>query len=205
MADPVADADVPLVERARRGDKRAFEMLAIKYQRRVQRLVGRMVRDPERVQDIVQDTFLSAYRALPGFRGDSAFYTWLYRIAVNTARKALAEIQRDPLVFESSLAAPAEDDQGTFPGGSEPSSLETPEALLGSRQIARAVEGAVAALPADLRQALVLREVEGLGYEEIAILMNCPVGTVRSRIFRAREAVSQALEPVLDRRPGRRW
>ena len=205
MADPVADADVPLVERARRGDKRAFEMLAIKYQRRVQRLVGRMVRDPERVQDIVQDTFLSAYRALPGFRGDSAFYTWLYRIAVNTARKALAEIQRDPLVFESSLAASAEDDQGTFPGGSEPSSLETPEALLGSRQIARAVEGAVAALPADLRQALVLREVEGLGYEEIAILMNCPVGTVRSRIFRAREAVSQALEPVLDRRPGRRW
>ena len=205
MDDFPVDADLALVERARLGDQRAFEMLAVKYQRRIERLIGRIVRDPDRVPDLTQDAFLSAYRALPKFRGDSAFYTWLYRIAVNTARKALADLQRDPLVFESALSAGDEEGDGTFPAEREPITTETPEALLASRQIAQAVERAVAQLPDDLRQALVLREMEGLSYEEIAALMNCPVGTVRSRIFRAREAVSQQLEPLLDRRPGRRW
>ena len=205
MADFPVDADLALVERARLGDQRAFEMLAVKYQRRVERLIGRIVRDPDRVRDLTQDTFLSAYRALPKFRGDSAFYTWLYRIAVNTARKALADMRRDPLVFESALPPGDEDMDGTFPAEREPTTTETPEALLASRQIAQAVEGAVAQLPDDLRQALVLREMEDLSYEEIAALMDCPVGTVRSRIFRAREAVSKQLEPLLDRRPGRRW
>jgi RNA polymerase sigma-70 factor, ECF subfamily len=205
MTDLPADADVALVERARLGDHRAFGMLAVKYQRRVERLIGRMIRDPDRVRDLVQDTFLSAYRALPKFRGDSAFYTWLYRIAVNTAKKALADMRRDPLVFESALSIDDDETDGTFRPEREPTTTETPEAMLASRQVAQAVEHAVAQLPADLRQALLLREMEGLSYEEIAALMNCPVGTVRSRIFRAREVVSQQLEPLLERRPSRRW
>jgi RNA polymerase sigma-70 factor (ECF subfamily) len=205
MTDLPADADVALVERARLGDHRAFGMLAVKYQRRVERLIGRMIRDPDRVRDLVQDTFLSAYRALPKFRGDSAFYTWLYRIAVNTAKKALADMRRDPLVFESALSTDDDETDGTFRSEREPMTTETPEAMLASRQVGQAVEQAVAQLPADLRQALLLREMEGLSYEEIAALMNCPVGTVRSRIFRAREAVSQQLEPLLERRPSRRW
>jgi RNA polymerase sigma-70 factor (ECF subfamily) len=199
------DADFPLVERARRGDQRAFEMLVIKYQRRIERLIGRMVRDVDLVEDIAQESFIRAYRALPQFRGDSAFYTWLYRIAVNTAKKALLELKRDPLVSESALATPGDDDDETYRPSRELSDGETPEAVLASKEIAETVNAAIAALSEDLRQAITLREIEGLSYEEIAELMNCPIGTVRSRIFRAREAIAQRLRPLLDTREGERW
>ena len=199
------DADFPLVERARRGDQRAFEMLVIKYQRRIERLIGRMVRDVDLVEDIAQESFIRAYRALPQFRGESAFYTWLYRIAVNTAKKALLELKRDPLVAESALAAPGEDDDETYRPSRELSDGETPDAVLASKEIAQTVNAAIEALSDDLRQAITLREIEGLSYEEIAELMNCPIGTVRSRIFRAREAIAQRLRPLLDTREGERW
>ncbi|BAL97443.1 RNA polymerase sigma factor RpoE [Rubrivivax gelatinosus] len=199
-----ADADALLVERAKRGDMRAFEMLVVKYQRRIERLVGRMVRDDGLVQDIAQESFIRAYRALPQFRGDSAFYTWLYRIAVNTAKKALVELRRDPLVTEGSLASSGDDDE-TSRVENELSDGATPEALMASREIATAVNAAIEALSEDLRQAITLREIEGLSYEEIADVMNCPIGTVRSRIFRAREAIATRLRPLLDTREGERW
>jgi RNA polymerase sigma-70 factor (ECF subfamily) len=202
MAD--ADADTLLVERAQKGDARAFEMLVVRYRRRIERLIGRMTRDDAFIQDLAQETFLRAWRALPQFRGESAFYTWLYRIAVNTARKSLAEARRDPVLTESELA-PVGDEDETFRPESEPINADTPEGLLATRQIAAAVNAAVDRLSEDLRQAVVLREIEGLSYEEIAEIMNCPVGTVRSRIFRAREAISQRLRPLLDTRDGRRW
>ena len=198
------DADVLLVERAKRGDSRAFEMLVVKYQRRIERLIGRMVRDVDLVQDIAQETFIRAHRALPQFRGDAAFYTWLYRIAVNTAKKALVELRRDPLVFESSLAS-ADDGDETSRVENELSDGETPEALLASKEIAAAVHAAIEALSEDLRQAITLREIEGLSYEEIADIMSCPIGTVRSRIFRARESVAARLRPLLNTRDGERW
>lgn len=198
------DADALLVERAKRGEVSAFEMLVVKYQRRIERLVGRMVRDADLVQDIAQETFIRAYRALPQFRGESAFYTWLYRIAVNTAKKALVEKKRDPLVFEGALVSTEE--------GEEPSRVEneltdgeTPETVMASRQVAATVNAAIDALSEDLRQAIVLREIEGLSYEEIADVMNCPIGTVRSRIFRAREAIAVKLRPLLGTREGERW
>ena len=198
------DADALLVERVKQGDVRAFEMLVVKYQRRIERLIGRMVRDVDIVQDIAQETFIRAYRALPQFRGDSAFYTWLYRIAVNTAKKALMDMKRDPLVSESSLRS---DEDGDEPSraGSEQSDGETPEGILASKEIAVAVNSAVEALSEELRQAITLREIEGLSYEEIAEAMNCPIGTVRSRIFRAREAIAVKLRPLLDHRNGERW
>ncbi len=199
-----ADADALLVERVKQGDKRAFEMLVVKYQRRVARLISRMVRDSDLVQDITQETFIKVYRALPQFRGESAFYTWLYRIAVNTARKALMDLKRDPLVLASLAAHDAENEE-TSGLESEPSNGETPEALLASKEIATAVNTAIEALSDDLRQAITLREIEGLSYEEIAELMNCPIGTVRSRIFRAREAIAARLRPLLDTRDGQRW
>ena len=199
------DVDFPLVDRARRGDQRAFEMLVVKYQRRIERLIGRMVRDVDLVEDIAQESFIRAYRALPQFRGESAFYTWLYRIAVNTAKKALLELKRDPLVSESALATPGDDDDETYRPSRELSDGETPEAVLASKEIAQTVNAAIAALSEDLRQAITLREIEGLSYEEIAELMNCPIGTVRSRIFRAREAIAQRLRPLLDTREGERW
>ena len=199
-----ADADALLVERVKQGDKRAFEMLVVKYQRRVIRLISRMVRDSDLVEDIAQETFIRVYRALPQFRGESAFYTWLYRIAVNTARKSLMDLKRDPLVLAASGAPESEIDE-TSRVESEPSTGETPEALLASKEIAAAVNVAVAALSEDLRQAITLREIEGLSYEEIAELMNCPIGTVRSRIFRAREAIAARLRPLLDTRDGKRW
>jgi RNA polymerase sigma-70 factor (ECF subfamily) len=202
MAD--ADVDAVLVERVRLGDARAFEMLVVKYQRRIERLIGRMVRDVDLVQDIAQETFIRAYRALPQFRGESAFYTWLYRIAVNTAKKALVELRRDPLVSENALASVDEADE-TSRVENELSDGETPEAILASREIAAAVNAAIDALSEDLRQAITLREIEGLSYEEIAEVMNCPIGTVRSRIFRAREAIAARLRPLLDTRDGRRW
>jgi RNA polymerase sigma-70 factor (ECF subfamily) len=200
-----SDADALLVERVKRGDVRAFEMLVVKYQRRIERLIGRMVRDVDLVPDIAQETFIRAYRALPQFRGDSAFYTWLYRIAVNTAKKSLMDLKRDPLVTESALASRDEDGDETSRVENELSDGATPESLLASKEIAQAVNAAIEALSEDLRQAITLREIEGLSYEEIAEVMNCPIGTVRSRIFRAREAIAQRLRPLLDTRDGVRW
>jgi len=199
-----ADADALLVERAKRGDTRAFEMLVVKYQRRIERLVGRMVRDADLVQDVAQESFIRAYRALPQFRGESAFYTWLYRIAVNTAKKTLVDLKRDIVVSESTLGT-ADDGDETSRAENELSDGETPEAVLASKEIAAAVNAAIEALSEDLRQAITLREIEGLSYEEISEVMNCPIGTVRSRIFRAREAIAARLRPLLDTRAGERW
>jgi len=198
------DADRALVERAQQGDARAFEMLVVKYQRRIERLISRMVRDADLVQDVAQESFIRAYRALPQFRGESAFYTWLYRIAVNTAKKMLVEMKRDPVLTESSRSRVAEDDE-TYRVDNELSDGETPEALLASKEIAATVNAAIDALSDELRQAITLREIEGLSYEEIADVMNCPIGTVRSRIFRAREAIATRLRPLLGTREGERW
>jgi RNA polymerase sigma-70 factor (ECF subfamily) len=198
------DADIELVNRTKTGDVRAFEMLVVKYQRRIERLIGRMVRDVDLVPDIAQETFIRAYRALPQFRGESAFYTWLYRIAVNTAKKALMEMKRDPTVTESALAARDDDDE-TSRVENELSDGETPDAVLASKQVAAAVNSAMLSLSEELRQAITLREIEGLSYEEIAELMSCPIGTVRSRIFRAREAIAERLRPLLGTREGDRW
>ncbi|NDY91610.1 RNA polymerase sigma factor RpoE [Ideonella livida] len=204
MNTPQVDPDVELVERVKRGDQKAFEMLVLKYQRRIERLIGRIVRDSDLVFDLVQETFIRAYRALPQFRGDSAFYTWLYRIAVNTAKKAAIELRRDPVVSEAALAGD-DDDEETSWRSREPSDMATPEALLASKEIAATVNAAIDALSEDLRQAITLREIEGLSYEEIAEVMGCPIGTVRSRIFRAREAIAARLRPLLDTREGERW
>ena len=198
------DPDAALVERVKQGDVRAFEMLVVKYQRRIERLIGRMVRDVDLVADIAQETFIRAYRALPQFRAESAFYTWLYRIAVNTAKKALVDMKRDPVMTFTSLQG-SDDDDETYRGGMEPTDGETPEAILASKEIAATVNAAIAALSEDLRQAITLREIEGLSYEEISDVMNCPIGTVRSRIFRAREAIAERLRPLLDTRDGNRW
>lgn len=199
-----SDSDLQLVERTVAGDQRAYELLVIKYQRRIERLIARMVRDPDLVQDIAQETFLRAYRALHQFRGEAQFYTWLYRIAVNTAKKALVEMRRDPVMLESALHVSDEDDE-TFRVRNEPSTDETPETVMAAQEIAAAVNAAMDALPEDLRQAVTLREIEGLSYEEIAAAMNCPIGTVRSRIFRAREAISAKVKPLLERQSGKRW
>ncbi|MDO8773324.1 MAG: RNA polymerase sigma factor RpoE [Burkholderiaceae bacterium] len=193
-----------LVERTVAGDQHAFELLVIKYQRRIQRLIGRMVRDVDLVDDIAQETFIRAYRALPKFRGEAQFYTWLYRIAVNTAKKFLLELKRDPTVTASTFGR-TEDDDETFNAKNEPISDDTPETLLAAKEIANAVNLAMQALPEDLRQAISLREIEGLSYEEIAQLMACPIGTVRSRIFRAREAISAKVGPLLENQSGKRW
>jgi RNA polymerase sigma-70 factor (ECF subfamily) len=193
-----------LVERTVAGDQRAFELLVIKYQRRVQRLIGRMVRDADLVEDIAQETFIRAYRALHQFRGDAQFYTWLYRIAVNTAKQFLLELKRDPLVSEHAFTS-NEDGNETFSDGNEPTNHETPESMLAAKEIGVAVNSALEALPEDLRQALVLREIEGLSYDDIAEAMDCPIGTVRSRIFRAREALSAQVRPMLEKRSGKRW
>ena len=204
-ASPDAQADALLVERVKAGDQRAFELLVIKYQRRIERLIGRIVRDTDLVFDLAQETFIRAYRALPQFRGESAFYTWLYRIAVNTAKKAAVELGRDPVLTESALASADDEEDETSRRGPEPTDYATPDAELASKEIAAAVNAAVDALSEDLRQAITLREIEGLSYEEIAEVMNCPIGTVRSRIFRAREAIAQRLRPLLDTRNGERW
>lgn len=201
---PAADSDAQLVARTLAGDDRAFELLVIKYQRRIQRLIARMVRDVDLVEDIAQESFIRAYRALHQFRGDAQFYTWLYRIAVNTAKKTLLDLKHDPLLTEAALR-PAGDDDETFQPGNEPIAEETPESLLAAREIAAAVQAALEALPEDLRQAVTLREIEGLSYEDIAAVMACPIGTVRSRIFRAREAISARVRPLLDRQTGKRW
>jgi len=192
-----------LVERTIAGDQRAYGLLVLKYQRRVQRLVGRMVRDVDLVEDITQETFIRAYRALHQFRGDAQFYTWLYRIAVNTAKKALLELKRDRTISESFFVRDEEDE--TSLRQNEPSTDETPESVLAAKEIAGVVNSAMDELPEELRQAVVLREIEGLSYEEISLAMACPIGTVRSRIFRAREAISAKVKPLLDKQTGKRW
>jgi RNA polymerase sigma-70 factor (ECF subfamily) len=197
------DSDALLVERTVAGDQKAFELLVIKYERRIQRLIGRMVRDVDLVEDIAQETFIRAYRALAQFRGDAQFYTWLYRIAVNTAKKFLMDLKRNPTVSENSFKS-ADDDE-TSRVENELTSPETPDAVLASKEIAEMVNAAMDALPEELRQAITLREIEGLTYEEIADAMSCPIGTVRSRIFRAREAISLKIKPMLENQSGKRW
>ena len=200
------DTDLVLVERTVAGDQKAYELLVIKYQRRIERLIGRMVRDSSLVEDIAQETFIRAYRALAQFRGEAQFYTWLYRIAVNTAKKALVDLKRDPVVSESALKGGGGDDEDeTSVMENELTSAETPETVLAAKEIAATVNSAMEALPEELRQAVTLREIEGLSYEEIAEVMNCPIGTVRSRIFRAREAISAKVRPMLENQSGKRW
>lgn len=195
-------SDQQLVLRVQAGDQKAFELLVVKYQRRIFRLISRFVRDAALAEDVAQETFLRAYRAIGKFRGESQFYTWLYRIAVNTAKKSLSDSGRDPVIRESSTIS---EDGETFVSGEQLTDTETPEAVLASREIARTVNAAMEALPEDLRTAIALREIEGLSYEDIAQAMNCPVGTVRSRIFRAREAIARQLRPLLGTKVGERW
>jgi RNA polymerase sigma-70 factor (ECF subfamily) len=195
------EIDQELVERAQRGDKRAFGMLVDKYQRKLGRLLSRLIRDPAEVEDVVQESFIKAYRALPNFRGESAFYTWLYRIGINTAKNYLVAMGRRPQVSTDIEIEDAEN----FEDGNELRTMDTPETELMSKEIARTVNDTVAALPEELRTAITLREIEGLSYEEIATLMNCPIGTVRSRIFRARETIAQKLRPLLDTPQDKRW
>jgi RNA polymerase sigma-70 factor, ECF subfamily len=197
------DSDAMLVQRTVAGDQKAFELLVIKYERRIQRLIGRMVRDVDLVEDIAQETFIRAYRALGQFRGEAQFYTWLYRIAVNTAKKSLMDLKRNPTVSENSFKS--DEDDETSPVENELTSPETPESLLAGKEIAHMVNAAMEALPEELRQAITLREIEGLSYEEIAEAMSCPIGTVRSRIFRAREAISARIKPLLENQSGKRW
>jgi RNA polymerase sigma-70 factor (ECF subfamily) len=185
--------DKALVERVQRGDKRAFDMLVLKYQHKLTKLVSRYVRDPSEVMDVVQESFLKAYRALPSFRGESAFYTWIYRIAINTAKNHLVAQGRRPPDGDIDSG-----DAEQIEGESELKDNATPERLLLRDEIERTVMDAIEQLPEDLRTAIMLRELEGLSYEEIAQSMECPIGTVRSRIFRAREAINKKLQPLLD-------
>ena len=202
MSDRMVDQE--LVERVQAGDKRAFDLLVLKYQRKVQRLVARFVRDSGEVDDVVQEAFIKAYRALPTFRGDAAFYTWIYRIAINCAKNYLASPARR-IVPQSDLISDDDDDAESFDRNAGLHDVATPDAEYASKQIAEAVNRAMAALPEDLRTAVTLREIEGLSYEEIAEAMDCPIGTVRRRIFRAREAIATELRPLLDTREDRRW
>jgi RNA polymerase sigma-70 factor (ECF subfamily) len=195
------DEDQRLVEAAQAGDKHAFELLVGKYQRRILRLISRLVRDAAEVEDVAQEAFIKAYRALPGFRGESAFYTWLYRIAINTAKNWLATRGRRAPTSTPNDVEEAE----TFDEATALREVDTPDSILLSKQVAEAVNRAVDRLPEDLRQSIVLREIEGMSYEEIAEAMNCPIGTVRSRIFRAREAIAAELRPLLDHGSDRRW
>lgn len=195
------EVDEDLVRRAQRGEPRAFDLLVLKYQRRLMRLISRYLRDPAEVEDAAQEAFVKAYRALPNFRGDSAFYTWLYRIGINTAKNYISAGSRRIVVNGDTL-----DDEGewqnSFAHGSD---LATPEAELSNKQIVATVHAATEALPEELRTAITLRELEGLSYEEIARVMDCPIGTVRSRIFRAREAIAARLRPILETSEDRRW
>src|SRR5689334_15787750 len=195
------EIDQQLVEKAQRGDKRAFEMLVVKYQRKLERLLSRVIRDPAEIEDVAQEAFIKAYRALPSFRGDSAFYTWLYRIGINTAKNYLVALgRRAPTTTEFD----SEDAEG-FEDGDQLRDINTPESMLMSAEIARTVNDTLERLPEELRNAITLRELEGLSYEDIATIMNCPIGTVRSRIFRAREAIAEQLRPLLDTRKDKRW
>jgi RNA polymerase sigma-70 factor, ECF subfamily len=190
------EIDQQLVERAQRGDKTAFELLVAKYQRKLARLLSRFIRDPAEVEDVAQEAFIKAYRALPSFRGESAFYTWLYRIGINTAKNYLVAMgRRAPTTTEFDS-----EDAENFEDGDH-----TPENELMSKQIAQTVNDTMEALPEELRTAIVLREIDGLSYEEIATVMNCPIGTVRSRIFRARETIAERLRPLLETSKDKRW
>ncbi|CAN7233940.1 RNA polymerase sigma factor RpoE [Pseudoduganella sp. LjRoot289] len=195
------ESDQLLVERVQGGERQAFDLLVAKYQRRLMRLVSRIVHDPAEAEDVVQETFIKAYRAIRHFRGDSAFYTWLYRIGINTAKNFLASQSRRTPTSTENDAEQAE----VFDSGEQLRDINTPESVLASQQIARTVNAAMDALPLDLRTAIVLREIEGLSYEEIADIMSCPVGTVRSRIFRARDLIAQRLRPLLDMPLDKRW
>jgi RNA polymerase sigma-70 factor (ECF subfamily) len=195
------DIDQQLVARAQRGDKRAFELLVVKYQRKLGRLLARFIRDPAEVEDVTQEAFIKAYRALPAFRGDSAFYTWLYRIGINTAKNYLMALGRRA---PTSTEVEAEDAEG-FEDGEQLRDINTPESLLLSKEIAATVNATIEELPEELRTAIQLREIEGMSYEDIARAMDCPIGTVRSRIFRAREAIAERLRPLLDTRKDQRW
>ncbi len=184
--------DKQLVKKAGRGDERAFELLVSKYQQRIFALINRYVRDPDEVQDVAQETFIKAWKALPRFRGESAFYTWLYRIAVNTAKNHLVSKGRRP---PGSDVDASEAEQ--YPGGDQLRDIGTPESQALSDELKRVIGQTIEGLPEELRRAVTLREFEGLSYEDIAAIMECPVGTVRSRIFRAREAIDQAIKPLL--------
>lgn len=195
------ELDKELVERAQSGDKRAFDLLMNKYQRKLIRLLSRFIRDQAEVEDVAQEAFIKAYRALPSFRGDSAFYTWLYRIGINTAKNYLvAQGRRTPTLTEFDT-----DEAEAFEDAVSLRDINTPEHLLASKQVGATVTAAMEALPEELHAAIVLREIEGLSYEEIAVEMDCPIGTVRSRIFRAREAVAEKLRPLLETAQDRRW
>jgi RNA polymerase sigma-70 factor, ECF subfamily len=195
------EVDQQLVERAQRGEKHAFELLVSKYQRKLARLLSRFIRDPTEVEDVTQEAFIKAYRALPTFRGDSAFYTWLYRIGINTAKNYLVAMgRRAPTTTDID----SEEAEG-FEDGEQLRDLNTPENEMMSRQVAETVNQTLEELPEELRTAITLREIEGLSYEDIASIMNCPIGTVRSRIFRAREAIAERLRPLLGTRKDRRW
>ena len=193
--------DQQLVERAQRGDKRAFELLVEKYQRKLARLLARFIRDPAEVEDVTQEAFIKAYRALPAFRGDSAFYTWLYRIGINTAKNYLMAMGRRA---PTSTEVEADEAEG-FEEGEQLRDINTPESVLLSNEIAKTVNATIEQLPEELRTAIVLREIEGMSYEDIAQSMNCPIGTVRSRIFRAREAIATKLRPLLGTKDDKRW
>ena len=195
------DLDRQLVERAQRGDKHAFELLVSKYQRKLARLLARFIRDPVEVEDVAQEAFIKAYRALPSFRGDSAFYTWLYRIGINTAKNYLVALgRRAPTTTEFNS-----EDAESFEDGEQLRDINTPESMMMSKEIAQTVNDTMERLPEELRNAITLRELEGLSYEDIATIMNCPIGTVRSRIFRAREAIAEQLRPLLDTSKDKRW
>lgn len=196
------DADKLLVEKTISGDLRAYEVLILRYQKKVQRVIGRMVKDADIVQDLAQDTFLKAYQALHQFRGDAQFYTWLYRIAINTTKKHLYDLRRNPVIIENALKISDEDE--TFVELVN-STEDTPESLMATKELASALYSSIELLSDDLKQSFMLREIDGLTYDEIAIAMDCPIGTVRSRIFRAREFISGRLKPYLDSAKDRRW
>jgi RNA polymerase sigma-70 factor (ECF subfamily) len=195
------EIDRQLVERAQRGDKQAFSLLVEKYQRKLARLLSRFIRDPAEVEDVTQEAFIKAYRALPAFRGDSAFYTWLYRIGINTAKNYLMAMGRRA---PTSTEVEAEEAEG-FDEGEQLRDINTPESLLLSNEIAETVNATIEKLPEELRKAIQMRELEGMSYEDIAQAMDCPIGTVRSRIFRAREAIAEQLRPLLGTSKDKRW
>ena len=195
------EIDRQLVERAQRGDKQAFGLLVQKYQRKLARLLSRFIRDPSEVEDVAQEAFIKAYRALPAFRGDSAFYTWLYRIGINTAKNYLMALGRRA---PTSTDVEVEEAEG-LDEGDQLRDINTPESVLLSNEIAQTVNATIEKLPEELRAAIQLREIDGMSYEDIARAMDCPIGTVRSRIFRAREAIAEQLRPLLDTPKDKRW
>jgi RNA polymerase sigma-70 factor (ECF subfamily) len=185
-------ADLALIKRVQQGDRSAFDLLVIKYQHKIVKLIMRYVRDPSEALDVAQEAFLKAYRAAPSFRGESAFYTWLYRIAINTAKNHLVAIARKPISYNLDTQDP---EQSSILN--ELRELDTPEGLAQTEEMRNTINRVINGLPEELRTAILLREIEGMSYEEIAQTMECPVGTVRSRIFRAREAIDKAIAPLL--------